>query len=56
MTLHQQALISAIPDLRNVSLDQLAELSGSVFADSIALYQQRLSDNGVTLNSFGSNI
>lgn len=56
MTLHQQTLESAIPDLRYVPLDQLKELRDSVLANSIALYKQRLAENGLALNSFGSSI
>jgi FXSXX-COOH protein len=56
MTSHQQTLESAIPDLRDVPLSQLAELRDSVLANSIALYKQRLLENGVALNSFGSSI
>ena len=55
MTLHQQALKSAIPDLRNVSLDRLAE-GDSVLANSIALYRQRLQQASAPLNSFSSRI
>jgi FXSXX-COOH protein len=56
MTLHQQTLESAIPDLRDVPLDQLAALRDSVLANSIALYKQRLRENGVALSSFNSSI
>jgi hypothetical protein len=56
MALHEQVLESAIPDLRDVLLDQLVELDDSVLANSIALYQQRLRDNSVPLNSFSSRI
>jgi hypothetical protein len=56
MTVHDQALISGIPDLRNVPLDRLAELGDSVLADSIALYLQRLKDNGVPVYRFNSGI
>jgi len=56
MTLPQQDLRSTIPDLRNLPLDRIAELGDSVLAQSIALYQQRLKDNGVPLSSFNSGI
>lgn len=49
-------LNSAIPDLRSVPLDRLAELGDSVLANSIALYRKRLLDSGVLLNSFSSSI
>ena len=56
MTLQQQELRSVIPDLRDLPLDRLAELGDSVLAHSIALYRQRLKDNGVPLSSFNSKI
>ena len=49
-------LSSAIPDLRHVRLDRLAELGDSVLANSIALYLQRLQDNGVPVYRFNSGI
>jgi FXSXX-COOH protein len=56
MTLYEQMLESAIPDLREVPLDRLAELGDSALANSIALYRQRLQDNGPPLNAFQSQI
>lgn len=56
MTLYEQALNSAIPDLRDVPLDRLAELGDSVLANSIDLYRQRLLENGVPINRFSSAI
>ncbi len=56
MTLHEQELRSAIPDLRDLSLDRLAQLGDSVLGQSIALYLQRLEDNGMILSAFNSNI
>ena len=56
MTLYEQALNSVIPDLRDVPLDRLAELGDSVLANSIALYRQRLEDNGVPVYRFNSGI
>jgi FXSXX-COOH protein len=56
MTLPDQALKAAIPDLRNVPLDRLAELGDSVLAESIALYRQRLLDSGVPVYRFNSGI
>jgi FXSXX-COOH protein len=52
----KQELNSVIPDLRDLSLEQLAELGDSVLAHSIALYRQRLLDPGVPLNAFTSRI
>lgn len=56
MILHEQPLKSAIPDLRNIPLERLAELGDSVLANSIDLYLQRLQDNRVPLNAFNSKI
>jgi FXSXX-COOH protein len=52
----QQELISVIPDLRELPLEQLAELGDSVLAHSITLYHQRLKEVGVPLSSFNSSI
>lgn len=46
---------TAIPDLRDVPLDQLAELGDTPLAHSIALYRERLK-NGVPLSSFNARI
>jgi FXSXX-COOH protein len=56
MSLPGQELDSVIPDLRNLSLDRLAELGDSVLAHSIALYRERLKETGVPLSSFSSSI
>jgi FXSXX-COOH protein len=56
MTSYEQVLNSAIPDLLDVPLDRLAELGDSVLANSIALYRQRLLDNGVPVYRFSSGI
>lgn len=52
----QQELNSAIPDLRDLSLERLAELGESVLARSIATYRQRLAETGVPLSSFQARI
>jgi hypothetical protein len=52
----QLELNSAIPDLRNLSLERLAELGDSALAQSIALYRQRLSETGLPLSSFNATI
>jgi FXSXX-COOH protein len=52
----QQELISVIPDLRELPLEQLAELGDSVLARSITLYRERLKEVGVPLSSFNSSI
>lgn len=45
-----------VPDLRDISLDQLAETGTSPLAHSIALYRERLLKNGVPLSSFNARI
>jgi FXSXX-COOH protein len=56
MILQELELRSAIPDLRDLSLDQLARLGDSVLACSIATYLHRLEDNGMVLSAFNSSI
>ena len=56
MSLQQQVLEYAIPDLRAVPVDRLAELGGAVLANSIDLYRQRLQESSLPLNSFSSSI
>jgi hypothetical protein len=57
MALHQQTINTAIPDLRHIPLDRLAELGDSALANSIALYRQRFRENkGIPLSSFTSRI
>jgi hypothetical protein len=56
MTTQQQDVNTAIPDLRDFPLDQLAELGASPLAHSIALYRERLKENGVPLSSFNARI
>jgi len=56
MTLPNQELRSINPDLRDVPLDQLADLGNSVLEHSFALYRQRLEENGPLLSAFNSNI
>jgi FXSXX-COOH protein len=56
MSLQTQELNSAIPDLRELSLERLAELGDSVLARSIALYRQRLKETGVPLSAFQARI
>jgi hypothetical protein len=45
-----------IPDLRDFNLDGLADLGSSALAHSIALYRERLRDNGIPLSSFQARI
>jgi len=51
-----ESMKTVIPDLRDVKLDQLAELDDSPLAHSIALYRERLKKNGVPLSSFNARI
>jgi FXSXX-COOH protein len=52
----QQVPEGVIPDLREIPLDQLAQLGDTVLAHCLALYRQRLSENGVLLSAFNSTI
>jgi len=54
MTLQKQELRSVITDLRDLPLDQLADLGDSVLAHSLALYRQRVGENGVLLSAFNA--
>jgi len=56
MIAQQQDMKTAIPDLRDLPLDRLAELGGTPLAQSIALYRERLKENGVPLSSFNARI
>lgn len=47
---------TAIPDLRSLPLDRLAELGGSVLAHSIDLYLERLKESNMPLSSFTSSL
>jgi FXSXX-COOH protein len=51
-----KAVDSAIPDLRDVPLDRLAELGDSVLANSIAQYLDQLGNNRVSVYRFNSAI
>jgi hypothetical protein len=56
VTAQDKKTVTAVPDLRDIPLDQLAELGGSPLAHSIALYRERLRENGVPLSSFNARI
>ena len=47
---------TVIPDLRDIPVNRLAELGSSALAHSIALYRERLRENGVPLSSFQARI
>jgi hypothetical protein len=54
--MQQQELGSVLPDLREVPLDRLAELGGSALGQSLALYRERLEQNGGVFSNFTANI
>jgi FXSXX-COOH protein len=56
MASQEQELNSAIPDLRDLSLERLAELGDSALAHSIALYRQRVKETGLPLSNFNARI
>jgi hypothetical protein len=47
---------TAIPDLRDILLDRLAAHGGTVLEHAIALYRERLEEDGVPLSSFNARI
>jgi hypothetical protein len=56
MTSQEKSINTAIPDLQNIPVDRLAELGSSVLAHAIALYRERLKENGIPLSSFNARI
>jgi hypothetical protein len=56
MTTPPESMKTVVPDLTDVSLDQLAEFGATPLAHSIALYRERLKKNGVPLSSFNARI
>ncbi len=56
MTLQEKDIETVIPDLRDLPVNRLAELGSSALAHSIALYRQRLRENGSPLSSFQARI
>lgn len=56
MTPEERDINSVIPDLRNIPIEQLAELGASSLARSITLYRERLKENGMPLSSFQARI
>ena len=56
MTSQEMKIVTTVPDLRDFPLDRLAELGGTPLAHSIALYRERLKENGVPLSSFNARI
>ena len=51
-----QNMKTAILDLKNIPLDQLEELGASPLAHAVALYRERLKNNGVPLSSFNARV
>jgi hypothetical protein len=56
MTSQEKKIVTAVPDLRDFPLDRLAELGTSPLAHSLALYRERLKENGIPLSSFNARI
>jgi hypothetical protein len=56
MTSQEKDINTAIPDLSDIPVDRLATLGSSVLANSIALYRERLKENGIPLSSFQARI
>jgi|HubBroStandDraft_4_1064222.scaffolds.fasta_scaffold879291_2 hypothetical protein len=56
MTSQEKDLETTIPDLRDIPMNRLAELGSSALAHSIALYRERLRENGIPLSSFQARI
>lgn len=52
----QQDRETAIPDLKDIPVDRVAELGSSALAHSIELYRERLREADVTLSSFQARI
>ena len=55
-TTAHDAIQTVIPDLRDLPADRLAELGGSVLAQSIQRYRERMKENGIPLSSFQARI
>jgi FXSXX-COOH protein len=56
VTSESPAITTAIPDLRSIPVDRLAELGGPGLARAIERYQERLAESGVPLSSFQARI
>lgn len=56
MTSQDKDINTVIPEVSNIPLDRLAEVGDSVLGRSIALYRERLKENGVPLSSFNARI
>ena len=56
MTATSQEGRPVIPDLQDLRPDQLAALGDSALTHSLALYRQRLEENGEVLSAFNAQI
>ena len=56
MTSQEKDIETTIPGLRDIPVNRLAELGSSALAHSIALYRERLRENGIPLSSFQARI
>jgi hypothetical protein len=56
VTSQETDIKTVIPDLRDIPVHRLAVLGSSVLAHSIALYRERLKENGIPLSSFQARI
>jgi len=56
MTSQDQYINTKIPDLTDIPLDCLGELGTSSLAYAIALYRERLKENGIPLSSLNAKI
>ena len=56
VTTHEKKIVTAVPDLRDIPLDRIAELGGSPLAHAVALYRERMKKDGLPLSSFNARI
>ena len=56
MAVPEKDIETVIPDLGDIPVNRLAELGSSALAHSIALYRERLRENGIPLSSFQARI
>ncbi len=52
----QRNLKTDIPDLRDLTLEQLAELSHSGLTQSVALYRERMKETHILVSAFQAKI
>jgi FXSXX-COOH protein len=56
MSAQPHELDGVLPDLRDLSLERLAELGETALGNSIAEARERSMENGAPLNSFSASI